>query len=413
MRTQEIRNIKVEELVLWTENPRDPIDANAKDQDIVDMALKDKSGLWQLNRLASQMGDFYDFSEIPIVVYQDDKPVVYDGNRRVILAKIAHNLVTYNAVFKSIPSVPDEIPCNVCDRDTAIASVLRKHGTSGSWRPLERDKFIQKYRGGEKSDFLIIEEATGVISSHNKMNQGFVKDEIFSPSNLSKLGLRIKDGKLESQHTQEELTQLLDDLCEKVEHNYLNTRQSRGNVLAVLTDENKLVIKDNKDNTFSSVVIASHESENSDQENSESKATRRTRRTKEVAPKLFGKDLVLVGGDVNNLYRDICDLYMFYQMNKSHLTSSFTALIRMSLRLLCETASNNNIEDYLKNNFSKAKKTLSQDEKTLLSSQNVTEASITQLLHTGAHRYTSSQNLNQTLAISIILGAILQITHHK
>lgn len=413
MRTQEIRNIKVEDLVLWTENPRDPIDAKAKDQDIVDMALKDKSGLWQLNRLALQMGDFYDFSEIPIVVYQEGKPVVYDGNRRVILAKIAHNLVTYNVTFKSIPSVPDEIPCNVCDKDTAIASVLRKHGTSGSWRPLERDRFISKYKGGEKSDFLIIEEATGVISAHDKMNQGFVRDEVFSPSNLSKMGLRIKEGKLESQHTQEELTQLLDDLCEKVEQNYLNTRQSRGNVMAVLTDENKIVIQNNKDKSYSSVALDSHDSESSDPERPDSKPSRRTRRTKEAAPKLFGKDLVLVGGDVNNLYRDICDLYTFYQMNKSHLTSSFTALIRMSLRLLCETASNGNIEDYLKKNFAKAKKSLSQDEKTLLSSQNVTEGSIVQLLHTGAHNYTSSQNLNQTIAISIILGAILQITHQK
>lgn len=405
---QEIQNIKVSDLVLWTENPRDPINSDAKDQDIVDMALSDRSGLWKLSMLASQMGDFYDFSEIPIVVYQDGKPVVYDGNRRVILAKISKGLVTSNMTFKSIPLVPDEIPCNVCDKDTAISSVLRKHGTSGSWRPLERDRFILKYKGGKKSDFLIIEEATGVISSHEKMNQGFVKDEVFSPSNLNKIGLRIKDDKLESQHTQGELAQLLDDLCEKVEHNYLSTRQSRGNVVAILTDENKAVIQKNKDNVFTSVLSSSNYLKSSDP-----KPTRRTRRTKEAIPQLFGKDLVLKQGDVNNLYRDICDLYIFYQSNKSHLSSSFTALIRMSLRLLCETASNSNIEDYLRNNFAKAKKSLSQDEKTLLSSQNVTEGSIVQLLHTGAHNYISSQNFDQTLAISIILGAILQITHHK
>lgn len=361
---QKIQNIRVSDLVLWTENPRDPIDSKASDQDIVNMAINDKSGLWQLSRLASQMGDFYDFSEIPIVVYQDNKPVVYDGNRRVIIAKIAKGLVTCDVTFKSIPSVPDEIPCNVCDRDTAIASVLRKHGNSGSWRPLERDMFILKYKGGEKSDFLIIDEATGVISSHDKMNQGFVKDEVFNHSNLNKLGLRINEGKLESQHSQEELTQLLEDLCIKVEQNFLSTRQSRGDVMAVLSDENKLVLKMNKDNAFSSVISGSYTPVSPDP-----KSTRRTKRTKESLPKLFGKDLVLVGGDVNNLYRDICDLYAFYQMYKSHLTSSFTALIRMSLRLLCETASNGNIEEYLKTHFSKAKKTLSQNELLCLHSE--------------------------------------------
>lgn len=409
--SQEIRFIKISDLVLWTENPRDPIDINAKDQDIVDMALNDKSGSWNLSRLASQMGDYYDFSEIPIVVYEREKPIVYDGNRRVILAKLVLGLVTAEVPIKNLPSVPEEIPCNVCDKDTAINSVLRKHGMSGSWRPLERDRFILKYKEGEKSDFVAIEEATGLISSHEKMNQGFVKDEVFSPSNLSRLGLRVSEGRLESQHSVDESRALLLDLCSKIERNFLNTRQSRGNVLDILDEQNRRLIESNRQNSFSVVSFDSRESEGDSSQ--EGKRRRKTRRTKAETPKLFGKDLVLIPGDVNNLYRDICELYTYYQINKARLSSSFPALIRMSLRLLCETAAGGDIQDYLKKHFASAKKTLSQDEKTFLANQHVNVDSITQLLHTGAHNYTRSQNLDQTMAISIILGAILLKTHSR
>ncbi|MBR5033766.1 MAG: hypothetical protein IKX71_00500 [Bacteroidales bacterium] len=413
MGNQKIRNIKIEDLVLWTENPRDPIDSNAKDQDIVDMAIKDRSGLWKLSKLASQMGDYYDFSEIPIVVYENNKPIVFDGNRRVILAKLARGIVSTNVTIKNIPEVPNAIPCNVCDKETAINSVLRKHGTTGSWRPLERDRFIQKYKGGVKSDFMVIEEATGLISSHDKMNQGFVKDEVFSPSNLTRLGLRIVNGKLESQHSEEELLRLLNDLCSKIEKDYLSTRKSRGDVVSVLDAENKQLIEDNKNNSFSGVGDSI-----SDSQKEVICKTRKTKRTKATSPQLFGKPLSLKQGEVNNLYRDICDLYTFYCMNKSHISQSFTSIIRMSLRLLCETAAKDSgcsrgIDEYVKKYFLKAKKQLSSDEKTLLSNNNVKDNSIIQLLQTGAHNYTSSQNFDQTLAISIVLGYMLLLTHGK
>ena len=95
----------------------------------------------------------------------------------------------------------------------------------------------------------------------------------------------------------------------------------------------------------------------------------------------------------------------------------FPILIRMSLRLLCETAakdcSNMKLGTYLKKHFKNAKKQLDQNLKTTLSTQNVSESSIVQLLHMGAHNYTASQNLEQTIALSIIIGKILIITHGK
>jgi hypothetical protein len=70
---QEVRLIDIKELVLWTENPRDPIDENAADQDIVDRALEDVLNKWSLGKLAKEMGDYYDFSELPTVVYHNKK----------------------------------------------------------------------------------------------------------------------------------------------------------------------------------------------------------------------------------------------------------------------------------------------------------------------------------------------------
>jgi len=46
--------------------------------------------------------------------------------------------------------------------------------------------------------------------------------------------------------------------------------------------------------------------------------------------------------------------------------------------------------DYIKNNFQNTKVNLDKDNKTLLSNHNVTETSLEQLLHTGAHNYTAS-----------------------
>ena len=111
---------------------------------------------------------------------------------------------------------------------------------------------------------------------------------------------------------------------------------------------------------------------------------------------------------------DIYDFYTYYINNKSSLSQSFAGLIRMSLRLLCETAGKENgqtIDAYIKNHFTKAKQQLNQDVKTTLSNQNVNETSIVQLLQNSAHTYQTSSNLEQTLAISIILGAMLTLSH--
>lgn len=415
---QEVKYINIKDLVLWTENPRDPIDENAVDQDIVDKALNDTLSKWNLPKLAKEMGGYYDYSELPTVVYHNNKPVVYDGNRRIILGKIKYGLVSNDNILKlNIPDFPSEIPCNVCVKEIALKNVYRKHSDSGSWHPLERDIFLHKFMGEKKSAFLILEENTRLITANPHLNQRFVKDEIFKEDTMSDLGFKIKDDKLQSIHDDAQSYLILSDISRIIENKIITTRENRGKVLDVLNKSSKDLISKNKKNRlhkanlrFDNGITPLNDLES---KNDTKRLSRRVS-TKEI--ELFGGKLYLQAGDVSNLYRDITDLYLFFKSNKGKLSNSFPSLIRMSLRLLCESAAkdkSNSMEQYLKGNFALAKQKLDADMKTTLSNQNVTENSIIQLLHTGAHNYQTANNLDQTIAMSIIIGEIITITYGK
>ncbi len=412
-RNQKVELIKIKDLVLWTENPREPIDENATDQEIVDRAFEDKRSKWTLPKLAKEMGDYYDFSEIPTVVYHNGKPVVYDGNRRMILGKIKLGLVSVpNGENIRIPDFPTEIPCNVCSQKIGLNNVWRKHGESGSWAPLERDIFLHKFMGQEKSSFLIIDEDTEIIRSNPHLNQRFVKDEIFNDGNLKKMGFEVTNGRFKSLHSNSEARQILKDISEKVERKVISTRYHRGKILEVLDPSTQQLIDYNKSHGTQSKNVKIDEEDKS-KLSEQKQHTRRAPRKRKV---LFGGKLFLRMSDTSDLYRDIEDLFAFYNSKKNDLSDTFTGLIRMSLRLLCETAAEEDgktLDNYLKSHFAQAKKTLTQDVKTTLSNHNVTEGSIIQLLHTAAHNYKASQSLDQTIAMSIIIGAILSISHGK
>lgn len=415
---QQVKILKLEDLVLWTENPRDPINKDASDQDVVDRALLDESAKWSLPKLAKEMGDYYDFSELPTVVFHDNKPVVYDGNRRIILAKIYHKLVEVDRSIPHLPFIPKEIPCNVCDREIALKNILRKHGNSGSWTTLDRDWFLHHIMGEDMSTFLRLEETTGLISANPCLNKRFVKEEIFKPSVLEDLGFKIEQDGLYSRFSEEIAQSILDDLIDKIKNEVISTRKKRGQVKDVLSSSSLLAIEESENNEFRLLNLNNSPTleENNNLNKEEGKKPRRTRRVKNADIPLFGEPLYLKAGDVSSLYLDITDLYDYYIRNKNKLSSSFPCLIRMSLRLLCETAANdgnNDLGKYIKTNFAAAKQTLSKDQKTLLANQNVREETMLQLLHTGAHNYKATSNVEQTIAISIILGAMLKISHKK
>lgn len=86
---QQVEYIPLDDLVLWTENPRDPLDGDYTNDDVIRRATDGRNDKqWQLSKLSKEMGDRFDLSELPTVCRIDDGPKyrVYDGNRRVILA---------------------------------------------------------------------------------------------------------------------------------------------------------------------------------------------------------------------------------------------------------------------------------------------------------------------------------------
>lgn len=405
---QEVIKIDIAKLVLWTENPRDPIDPSANDQDVIDNALDDKRSQWTLPKLAKEMGEYYDFSELPTVVYKDGKPVVYDGNRRMILAKLKHKLVKVDHDI-NLPDIPKKIPCNVCSEPIAFQNIYRKHADSGSWSPLDRDIFVHKFLKRDQTILLKLEENTNIITAKPFLNIGFVKKEVFTLEKLKNLGFDFNENKMVSRHSTSDSKKILNNLSEKVYEKEITTRKNRGKVYEVLDEDIKKIIQNNSKNELKDIDLNFPRKKHV-------KKRRKTQRSRKPSSNIFGGDLILKSGPVGNVYIDIVDLYTFYVNNKRKLSDSFPSLIRMSLRLLCETTCNDldiNFNTLIQNYFTKAKKALNQDQQTTLSSQNVRKENFIQLLQIGAHPYEASKNIEQTIAMSLIIGNILTLTHGK
>ncbi len=414
MASQKIKYIKVSELRLWSENPRDFFDLKANDYDIIKRALKDNPSNWNLDKMIKEMGNQYDFSEIPTVVYSEDVPVVYDGNRRVAVLKCLQNDNLYSDLSGKFPFNDSskelqelkEIPCNVCDKDTALTNIERKHTNNGSWHELERDYFLHKHRGEPKSDFMIIEKQTKLISMHPYMNQAFVKDEVLTRKNLNAIGFDIQNEQLISNYDDKKGQNILEQIAYVIKERKITTRKNRGALKEVLQKEIQIKLTKFEHNKKGKIVNSNYISN----------VNKKTDRTSEQKHVFFGKkSLSLEKGDTNNLYRDVDALYKFYCKEQKNLSKGFINLIRMSLRLIVESAAAKpKIDDYVNENFKKAKEHLSEDQKFLLASQEVDKKKkLIKLLHMGAHKYIASANLEQTIAMSIIIGAMLEATHSK
>jgi hypothetical protein len=339
MPNQEIVYLPIEELKLWTENPRDPLENNPNDFEIISLALENKNDKWKLHTLAMQMGSYYDFSELPIVVNVNGHHVVYDGNRRIAILKYLKNEYAFEGYPKLKFTGSSEemrslkkIPCNICDQETALNSVERKHTQNGTWKPLERDWFRHLHRKEEKSSFIKFDEATGLISVNPKMNQGFVKDEILRKENLNKIGFDYNKSRgYSTNYNQDNLNSILKGVTDLVNNGIISTRKYRGKILEPLIDhypdlKNKIKPYDPK---LQSYVLQPIEEIGKDTIPIQ---TRKTKVTKEKKI-IFGKILSLEQGRVNDLYSAIKMIYEKDSDNKQIIS-----IIGMSLRLLLETA---------------------------------------------------------------------------
>jgi len=334
---QEIQTIRVKDLHLWSENPRDPVNVSSTDYDIIRRAIDENPIEWNLDKLVKEMGVHYDFSEIPTVVFIGEKPVVFDGNRRVAVLKYLQNRELYSSLTgrlflgdgpKELRELL-EIPCNVCDKDTALTNIERKHVNNGSWGTLQREYFIHQHRGQPKSLFLMFEDQTGLISGRPLLNQGFVKDEVLTEKNLKDIGFGIQGEEIVSNYNDKQQSKdLLEKISSLIENKDITTRKNRGKLKQTLLEKypeskEEISVFDSK----KAINIVKHKFGNEDDE-----SRRRTLITKQ-SNILFGKKLILKKGPINNLYCGICAIY-----EKLDGQENILPVIAMSLRLLLDIA---------------------------------------------------------------------------
>lgn len=451
---QRIKDIPLDSLVLWTENPRDPMPGASGNDEIIRHALaKENEQHWQLKKFAKEMGDYFDQSELPTVTpCGQGRYIVYDGNRRVILALLRRKGFPTDGDQFELPLFPrDTIPCNVCSKKIALQHVLRKHGDSGSWDTYERDLFMCRYMNAEKSVLVRLEKLTGgMITRFPELNQRYVKEDILNRKHLEEMGLKPDeedygvDGQI--------LSELLEAIREKINTKELATRSKRNDPVSVLPKDLLRRVKENTATHVPSKTDPKPEHPHSFPAESSSPddvvdetdagyqdtlplpgteetvtpetgpALRRTRQTAPAEMPLFGSaaGLSLIPGDVNNLYRTLESLWKVYKANPRKY-SMFPMIFRMGLRLLAEYAARDrdmDLASYVKEYAGGAKERLRQrsnatDITTFLFNNSVSPDKLTHLLQEGAHAYTSTNDVQQAKAISIMLGEMLTISHGK
>lgn len=434
---QHIADIKLEDLALWSENPRDPLDEEADNEDIIQKALNEKAGSsrWQLSKLAKEMGDEYDFSELPTVVpiESSNKYRVYDGNRRVILAILKSRGETPGNPQRRLPIFPEAIPCNVCTKEIALKHVFRKHNDSGSWMAYERDLFSYKYMQGKKSVLIKIEEFVEGITRFPVLNQRYVKEDVLNDKHMREIGFDLN--REDYGVSREIFLEFLKFIAAEVmSGGSLSTRGSRNNPIAEIPTELLEKIRgvqqfDSNEDNEETLFGEDGSSEKADTGDNDAKYSgtgkgtkkKKTRVTKPSQYDIFGGTLSLRLGDTNNIYSTLDALWTLNEKNKIPQNVSFIPIFRMGLRLLAEQAAkdeNVDLATYVGGYFDSAKKDLiermgSRDVATYLYTHNVTQENALSLFQASAHAYTSSNSKDQTIALSLILGGMLNTTHRK
>lgn len=432
---QHLAYIKLDDLVLWSENPRDPLDEEADNDAIIKKALEEdsESSRWQLAKLAKEMGDDYDFSELPTVVPIDNsnKYRVYDGNRRVILAILRSRGETPGESQIRLPVFPDTMPCNVCTKDVALRHVFRKHNDSGSWMTYERDLFAYKYMRGKKTVLIKIEEYVDGITRFPSLNQRYVKEDVLNDKHMREFGFDLNRNDYGvSPETFLEFLKLI--ASEVMSDGSLSTRGARNNPIEVIPQsllEKIRGVQQSNDVDGDEVGCcddpnaASGGEECGGKHGKSGKAgkKRKTRVTKPTQYDIFGGTLSLRLGETNNLYSTLDALWALNEKNKIPQNASFIPIFRMGLRLLADQAAKDegvDLAGYVKEHFDSAKKDLvertgSRDVATYLRAHNVTKESTLSLLQSGAHANTSTNSRDQAIALSLILSGMLNTTHRR
>lgn len=431
--------VKVSEIYLDQENPRFP---PVNDQrEAVQVMLKEQG-----DKIINLATDIYQNGLNPsskLILFVEKKRYIDgDGNRRLTALKILETpsladgspriRKKIEAVLKGNGATPTEVGCVIFkSREDARHWISINHNGPQegkgqiAWDSEQKNRFEGKYTIGLQALDQLSHK--GLISNEDKsrinkttldrlLSYKEVKAKLIISkngehfsfghmNNLQIVCLALRDKTVDVVYTAEKGIKFINDILAGDSGNF-NPR-NEGNA----GDQTDLEAVDSREKQV--------DPEND--KNISSQTFKRSRRTSSSELPAFGGILQLKLGPVNNIYRDIDLLFNIYKGKlckdqKVILGDGFVVIFRMSLRILAETAANETnkkLGDYLVEYFDQAKKMLDKDSKTLLSNQNVKKDKIVELFQTGAHDYGSSKNETQAVALSIILGAILKITHGK
>jgi hypothetical protein len=411
----EEKSIKVSEINLDQENPRIPPVTGQRQA--IQSVLTDQG-----EKIANLASDIYGYGLNPssrlIVFKEESRYVDGDGNRRLTAIKILETpsladsfpriKKRIDAILKKEGKVPTEVHCIIFEnREAARHWISINHGGEQegrgqiTWSAEQKDRFEHKHSIGlEALDLLkhkkLITEDDRLNINKTTLDRLLNFKEVKSRLSISYNGKHFSFGDLENLNKT-----VLELRNKKVDEVYT---ASKGKIFL--------------DKIFSSqapnIGKINDCASSKNTGGTDVSSIPRSRRIKQSELLAFGGALPLKLGHVNNLYRDIEYIYNYYLAHKADLSADFIVIFRMSIRFLAETASNDvnlSLKDYLLNNFDLAKSKLNKNIKTLLSNQSVEKNKIVQLFQTGAHNYANSKNEEQAIAMSIILGAILKLTH--
>lgn len=164
--------IEVDRLLLDPENPRLPKSmANKNEIEIINYLLSDASLIELM--LAIGKNGFFEGEQL-LVVPQNDKYIVIEGNRRLSAVKLLHNpeigkvypsKIT-QVIQESDPlNIPSKIPCLIFKDKNQILKYLGFRHITGikSWKLLEKARYLTKLREDYYSN-LSIQEASREIA---------------------------------------------------------------------------------------------------------------------------------------------------------------------------------------------------------------------------------------------------------
>ena len=344
---QSVRYLPLSELHLWTENPRDPISENMSDGEIIRRAIEDKSNNWHLDKLLSDFGSEYHQNKLPVVVIINDKYVIYDGNRRIAMLKCIQDdelfaLATGQLKLAEPPDsllTLDELPCCICDQETALDIVEKDHRGAGKWGMLQYEWFLHYHKGQPKGTLAIVEEALPGSISATKLNEEYARTRLLTKANLNMIGFDLRDGHLITNHTPELARNILSDLATAREQGKTSHRHNAGDVKSALieidSERYSSLQKFSQDKIVYDLTERATREEKSQPTDPTPAPKRRPRLNKTTTEPLFGGKLYPKGRTSNQLYRALEDIHGFYRKkpaDREHLLP----IIAMGLRLLLD-----------------------------------------------------------------------------